>query len=314
MSKSTHLLGKTSGRVGATVFKIVHGQQIVQEYQPKITNPNSVGQQNTRARFKLMSQLSAVMAPLAAFEREKLTSPRNVFVRENFRNTIANDGTAAAALLDFQFAKGTLPGVAAVNINRESEVMQVSVTKPDGVDVLYVLYFTREKDGSLALYRSAQMYEQSAGSSTYSDEYLPTPKETFVYVYGAQFKNDAGRTAYNDYIVDNGVEVANLISNHIIGSETTNFSKTVCGHIDSIEDVTYNIQVYSQNAQMGTVAKTVDSETGRVTLTATPKTGNIFLGWRRSGTQEVISTNPYTFLPVKDETFWGMFLQSSPDA
>lgn len=57
------ITGKLSGKMGAAVFRIRKGDQIVTQYNPVVSNPNTAGQQEKRAAFKLMSQLGAVMAP-----------------------------------------------------------------------------------------------------------------------------------------------------------------------------------------------------------------------------------------------------------
>lgn len=49
--------------MGSAVFRVREGQQIVAQYNPIVKNPNTEGQQAQRAKFKLMSQLAAVLAP-----------------------------------------------------------------------------------------------------------------------------------------------------------------------------------------------------------------------------------------------------------
>ncbi len=57
------ITGKLSGKMGAAVFRVRDGQQVVAQYNPIVKNPNSEGQQAQRARFKLMTQLAAIMSP-----------------------------------------------------------------------------------------------------------------------------------------------------------------------------------------------------------------------------------------------------------
>lgn len=57
------ITGKLSGKMGSAVFRVREGQQVVTQYNPIVKNPNTSGQQAQRAKFKLMSQLAAVMAP-----------------------------------------------------------------------------------------------------------------------------------------------------------------------------------------------------------------------------------------------------------
>lgn len=57
------ITGKLSGKMGSAVFRVRDGQQVVTQYNPIVKNPNTTGQQTQRAKFKLMSQLAAIMAP-----------------------------------------------------------------------------------------------------------------------------------------------------------------------------------------------------------------------------------------------------------
>lgn len=63
MAKMYGITGKMSGKMGAAVFRIRKGQQLVTQYNPNVSNPNTRGQQDQRATFKLLTQLAAIMSP-----------------------------------------------------------------------------------------------------------------------------------------------------------------------------------------------------------------------------------------------------------
>ena len=76
--------------MGSAVFRVRSGQQVVAQYNPIVKNPNTSGQQAQRAKFKLMSQLAAIMAKgMGSFiiktkaEKGK-PSQRNMFTQANF--------------------------------------------------------------------------------------------------------------------------------------------------------------------------------------------------------------------------------------
>lgn len=76
--------------MGSAVFRQSGGKTIASQYQPIVKNPNSENQQAQRAKFKLMSQLAAVMSRgFGSFiiktraEKGKSTQ-RNAFVQTNF--------------------------------------------------------------------------------------------------------------------------------------------------------------------------------------------------------------------------------------
>lgn len=89
MAKMQGITGKLSGKMGAAVFRVRDGQQIVTQYNPIVKNPNTEGQQTQRAKFKLMSQLAAVMSPgfgtMAITKRPARGKPsqRNAFTQLN---------------------------------------------------------------------------------------------------------------------------------------------------------------------------------------------------------------------------------------
>lgn len=89
MARLQGISGGLSGKTGSYTFRQSRGQTIVSQYQPIVKNPNSQGQQNQRAKFKLMSQLAAIMAPafgtMSANKRPGKQAPtqRNAFVQLN---------------------------------------------------------------------------------------------------------------------------------------------------------------------------------------------------------------------------------------
>ena len=89
MARLQGISGGLSGKTGSYTFRQSRGQTIVSQYQPIVKNPNTQGQQNQRAKFKLMSQLAAIMAPgfgtMSVTKRQGKQAPtlRNAFVMLN---------------------------------------------------------------------------------------------------------------------------------------------------------------------------------------------------------------------------------------
>ena len=98
--------------MGAAVFRVREGQQVVTQYNPIVKNPNTAGQQAQRAKFKLMSQLAAIMAPgfgtMGVTERPARGkgTARNGFVQKNFAlaetETVGETVTAKIDMKDLQ--------------------------------------------------------------------------------------------------------------------------------------------------------------------------------------------------------------------
>lgn len=99
MARLEGITGGLSGKMGSAVFRQSGGKTIASQYQPIVKNPNSEGQQNTRAAFKLMSQLAAVMsAGFGSFiiktRKEKgKASQRNAFFQINYPLVEVSKGT-----------------------------------------------------------------------------------------------------------------------------------------------------------------------------------------------------------------------------
>lgn len=92
--------------MGSAVFRVRSGQQVVAQYNPIVKNPNTDGQQAQRAKFKLMSQLAAIMAKgMGSFiiktraEKGK-PSQRNMFTQLNFPlvEVTSEDATVTAKI------------------------------------------------------------------------------------------------------------------------------------------------------------------------------------------------------------------------
>ena len=89
MARLQGISGGLSGKTGSFTYRQSRGQTIVSQYQPIVKNPNTEGQQNQRAKFKLMSQLAAIMSPgfgtMGVTKRPGKQEPtqRNAFVQLN---------------------------------------------------------------------------------------------------------------------------------------------------------------------------------------------------------------------------------------
>lgn len=119
MATMQGITGKVSGKMGSAVFRVREGQQIVTQYNPLVKNPNTENQQGQRAKFKLMAQLAAIMAPaLGSFiikvrkEGGKQTQ-RNAFVQQNFNLVeVTSDNqevTAKIPMEEIQLTSGFRP-------------------------------------------------------------------------------------------------------------------------------------------------------------------------------------------------------------
>ena len=84
------ITGKVSGKMGSAVFRVRNGAQVVTQYNPIVKNPDTAGQQEARAKFKLLSQLGAIMesgfGSMAVTKKAGKSAPtqRNAFMQLNY--------------------------------------------------------------------------------------------------------------------------------------------------------------------------------------------------------------------------------------
>lgn len=99
MAKMSGITGTLSGKMGNAVFRVRAGQQVVAQYQPQVANPNTDAQQTARAKFKLITQLAAIMAPalgIVTRPARKGRNPRTGFVAKNYALIEGASGVTAA--------------------------------------------------------------------------------------------------------------------------------------------------------------------------------------------------------------------------
>ena len=137
MATMQGITGKLSGKMGSAVFRVREGQQVVTQYNPIVKNPNTASQQDQRAKFKLMSQLAAVMASgigtLSVTKRKSKGTPsqRNAFTSLNFPLvTVTNEGQDVKASIPMEQLKLTSSfiNLPAVTLTAGNMSIQISMT------------------------------------------------------------------------------------------------------------------------------------------------------------------------------------------
>lgn len=95
------------GKLGSSVFSISKGITLERQYQPKVFNPQTIGQVQQRAKFKLLSGLASVVAPFACLPKKGLQTQANVFIKKNMPLVSFNKGTALIDMLNIQISGGS---------------------------------------------------------------------------------------------------------------------------------------------------------------------------------------------------------------
>lgn len=325
MGKVTSLYGKTTGKIGSIVFATSGGETIAREYNPHVSNPNTEAQVNQRARMKLMSQLSANLAPVIVMQKDGLVSRRNKFVSRNFEAAYASQGVAQISYENVQLTEGNaaLPQIVTqVKTDPETgnDVLAVGLANEPAINISRVIYclFTKDSEGRLAYIGSfiSSLRNNTANYMQYfggkfenvqlqqgTGETMEVAADYVIYAYGMIDSNEQATAKYGNMQVSAADDLARLVANRTIDFNDYNFTMTrgtTLGQGNSeITPVTPGqARVYvTALGQGGTVSGGGTFAIGStVQVTATPASGYVFRNWVKNGSSQVVSTaNPYSF-------------------
>lgn len=230
MAKIYGINGVVSGRQGNNVYAVRNGEQVLKKYQPVVYNPNSEAQVATRAKLKMLSQLSAVMASAIAIPRNGAVSPRNTFTKLNFPATSFANGEATITLTSIKLTKSVVSLNGIVATRAAGNTISVNIGGVPSAapysDFSRVEYwaFVKQADGTLRLaqYASSNTVEGGFPAS------LPvgTSQEVVVYAYGVRLNTEAARVAYGDVTVTTAETIAKLIANRMVMEGDITLSET----------------------------------------------------------------------------------------
>lgn len=317
MGTITSLYGKTKGKIGSIVFSTSGGYTIAREYNPHVANPSTQAQVNQRARLKLMSQLSACLAPSIVMRKDGLVSARNKFTKKNMDACYAQGGVAQITYENVQLTEGSI-GLPQIIGGRTTDsetgdwTWDFKLAQQAGADISRVVYslFQKANEGSLALITSGivergtdGLFDWNAAYGTNADTDPYAGMELVIYAYGMADTSEAATARYGNLNVTNGSDIARLVANRTINYADYKFSRTrgatigVNGTpIQPVPEGQARVFVTALG-EGGTVSGGGTFEIGtQVTVTATPAAQYAFRAWVKNGSSQVVSTSAsYTF-------------------
>lgn len=303
MGKVTSLYGKTTGKIGSIVFSTSGGETIAREYNPNVSNPNTMAQVNQRARLKLMSQLSAALAPVIAIPKQGLVSSRNAFTKINFENSMAQNGIAQITYENVQLTNGSL-GLPTLEASRaQGSGISINLAEDASMAVSRVVYILYRKTSEQKLQFVTSLIVEGAGVNGNFPATLPyTEGDIVLYAYGMRDTSESASAKYGNMQVANAVDVARLTAVRSISSEDFQFTETrgATMYADQSELTPVpegSARVFATALGNGTVSGSGVYVIGQqATVVATPAEGYVFGGWKLNGTSTIVSQNEtYTF-------------------
>ena len=230
-----------TGRVGGSVFCINRGTTIERQYQPVVSNPSTALQVEQRAKMKLASQLSAILAPeLGAFGRDGMQSSRNLFVKDLFgREAIVylnNKATLSRGQLRLTTGRiNMLSSVTAVRQDATTTLRVAGAVRPEyqgsilGVRIVVIQAAGVAGDEAATLTVNGATVVPENNSFTLDMQFNPNVTTT-VLVYGFVPESEAAVTRYRSLVAQTGnVElsldvVRRLVASGLQYSETSNIT------------------------------------------------------------------------------------------
>lgn len=218
-----------SGKLGSSVFAISKGVTVERQYQPRVYNPQTKGQVQQRAKFKLLSAMASVVSPFLCLLTEGLQTQANMFIRKNMQFVSYARETASISMPNVQISGGSnsfvtptltiAQGTGTGSISAEA----VEAAGYDGVVFLVV----GTKRPSVA--RITGKVVLAPSGNAYSIEFSVTGsfQEYHLYAYGIKL-TDRGISTYGDLdsISESVVQlsVSRLISEGMMTASATSYA------------------------------------------------------------------------------------------
>lgn len=227
MAKIYGLFGAMTGKLADTVMAVRNGEQIARRYQPIVSNPGTPAQIAVRAKMKLMSQLSANMAPYIAIPREGAVSSRNIFTKVNFQLAGYTNNAASIDLNKVQLTQSAV-GIPNVVVSREAEKVLAYINSSVETGFSRVVYVAFIKGDNDSLIPAGSVIVEKSSDTTFNTQDIPfTTASLLVLAYGIRDNNNNATTIFGNLTAPSAEDVAKLITTRTIGTSDITMSKTV---------------------------------------------------------------------------------------
>lgn len=289
MAKIYGLFGSMQGKVADVVMAVRNGEQIVRKYQPVVSNPKSQAQIASRAKLKLLSQLSANYAPIIAIKRQGSVTARNLFLKRNYEFAGYANNQADITLADVQLTNSNV-ALAGFSVDRTGDNMSLELTEDMGNSIDRVVYVVVKKtSGQELILAASKVVEFIEGAGTFPTTMPKVTGEIVVMAYGIRLNNAAARIAFGNLTAPTAQEIAKLLVTMNNAETSLTLTETrglqmaaadTTGETSGVLRITITPEVSSAGSYQGDVSgggRVTEGEV--VTLVAVPASGHRFVGW-----------------------------------
>lgn len=213
------------------VYAVRKGEQIVRQYNPNVANPNTRPQVEQRAKFKLLSQLTAAISNNGLFfdNIPAGRSMRNEFTRRNMGLVTVAEGSDVATVdaSALELTSGAFPAPAC-NASAQTSTVDINLNSAEWTDVAgAVVVALIQPEVGRVVGHSMNTVRTPGDLGMEIPLMVPSSliNRTTVLVWVYKFRDDAARTRYEQSLMNNTtVSVAfsrAIASGDIIPSVTT---------------------------------------------------------------------------------------------
>ena len=220
--------GVGTGKLGNQVFAVKAGQQIVRQYQPVVSNPNTPAQAETRAKMKLISQVAAIVSPAIAIPAQGLRTKRNNFISANYGNLVYNDGEAKCYLTALDLTKGLL-AFPRVSLTKEQGAVTATLdAEPEAsFSKVVFVFISNTMNGDVKLLKTAIVDYVSGTAPTYTfTPNIGSGEVVTCLVYGIRPNNEKARLTLSEMNSEIDEPVVTILTERKLLASDITFSQT----------------------------------------------------------------------------------------
>lgn len=216
-----------TGKLAGSVFSVRNGETIERAYQPIVANPSTEKQIESRAKFKLMSQLATVLSAVIAMRRQGPVSSRNLFVKKNFP-LAGYSGDEATVNLNNLTLTGSPVSLPDVLINRGTSGIEVSLQFSAGtLDVDRVVYVLLVKTGDNKIrILSTAVVSTPGENNQYPYTFTSTGLECVVLAFGVRDNTDTAHAIFGNLVAATASQVASLVVSRTLTEADVTLTET----------------------------------------------------------------------------------------
>ena len=221
--------GVGTGKLGNQVFAVKGGVQVVRQYQPVVTNPNTPAQVETRAKMKLISQVAAVVAPTIAIPAEGLKTKRNMFISRNYNLMDYADNKATISLNSMQLTKGTL-AFGDLALERSGVNLSANIIHSISSDITKIVYILLQQtaNGKLLLAESqTKDYDNGQGLICEFNKAAVTGDVYVALAYGIRPNTERAKSYLDNMQAPTAAAIAQVIAERRLLDSDITMTETI---------------------------------------------------------------------------------------